>query len=291
LAWREGSGQKPAGAVAGGGFTVVSGMTSLTGASGEDFASILRSLGYRMERRPKPAEPPSGSAAAVDAAPQTEVAADAGAASPAPSPLDGSESVAASETSDAAVHAAGTETASDEASASPLPALEFIVPPSPVDSAAAGAAPSDTTSAAAAAEQASEPAAQEPPMVEVWRPGRPEGRRGSRPRHRGNRVRTHKDRPALQPPQATAMAAAPAADATLQRQGAQSGSASGKPERQPRQGRRQAVGPRPDRPPRKRERPPVKRFERREKAPDPNSPFAKLAALKAQLEADAKERH
>jgi len=40
-----------------------------------------------------------------------------------------------------------------------------------------------------------------------------------------------------------------------------------------------------------RERPPAKRFERREKMPDPNSPFAKLAALKAQLEADAKERH
>ena len=32
------------------------------------------------------------------------------------------------------------------------------------------------------------------------------------------------------------------------------------------------------------------RHERREKAPDPNSPFAKLAALKAQLEADAKGR-
>ena len=29
----------------------------------------------------------------------------------------------------------------------------------------------------------------------------------------------------------------------------------------------------------------------REKQPDPNSPFAKLAALKAQLEANAKERH
>jgi ATP-dependent RNA helicase SUPV3L1/SUV3 len=38
------------------------------------------------------------------------------------------------------------------------------------------------------------------------------------------------------------------------------------------------------------ERPPGKRFEPREKRPDPNSPFAKLAALKAQLEADAKER-
>jgi ATP-dependent RNA helicase SUPV3L1/SUV3 len=29
--------------------------------------------------------------------------------------------------------------------------------------------------------------------------------------------------------------------------------------------------------------------DRRDKAPDPDSPFAKLAALKAQLEADAKE--
>ena len=57
LAWREGAtGTKPPGAVAGGGFTVFNGMTSLTGASGEDFASILRSLGYRMERRPKPQE-------------------------------------------------------------------------------------------------------------------------------------------------------------------------------------------------------------------------------------------
>src|SRR6202034_3245779 len=59
LAWREGAGgQKPAAAFPGGGFTIVNGMTSLIGASGEDFASILRSLGYRMERRPKDAEPP-----------------------------------------------------------------------------------------------------------------------------------------------------------------------------------------------------------------------------------------
>ncbi len=58
LAWREGMlGVKPQGAVDGGGFTATPAMTSLTGASGEDFASILRSLGYRMEKRPKPAEP------------------------------------------------------------------------------------------------------------------------------------------------------------------------------------------------------------------------------------------
>ena len=43
-------------------------MTSLTGASGEDFASILRSLGYRMERRPKPPEPVAAALAGSSAA-------------------------------------------------------------------------------------------------------------------------------------------------------------------------------------------------------------------------------
>src|SRR5579859_4985242 len=58
LAWREGApGVKPAAAFPGGGFTIVNGMTSLIGAAGEDFASVLRSLGYRMERQPKPPEP------------------------------------------------------------------------------------------------------------------------------------------------------------------------------------------------------------------------------------------
>src|SRR5262249_14185177 len=47
-----------AGAIEGCGFTVTVGMTSLAGCSGEDFASVLRSLGYRMEKRPKPAELP-----------------------------------------------------------------------------------------------------------------------------------------------------------------------------------------------------------------------------------------
>src|SRR5262249_13863039 len=58
LAWRPGaSGAKPPGALDGGTFTVIQAMTSLTGSSGEDFASILRSLGYRMEKRPKPPDP------------------------------------------------------------------------------------------------------------------------------------------------------------------------------------------------------------------------------------------
>ena len=59
LAWRAGSpGLQPAAAFPGGGFVVTTAMTSLTGCSGEEFASILRSLGYRMEQRPKPAAPP-----------------------------------------------------------------------------------------------------------------------------------------------------------------------------------------------------------------------------------------
>jgi ATP-dependent RNA helicase SUPV3L1/SUV3 len=58
LSWREtSSGAKPAGAFDGRGFVVTQAMTSLTGSAGEDFASILRALGYRMERRPAPPKP------------------------------------------------------------------------------------------------------------------------------------------------------------------------------------------------------------------------------------------
>ena len=66
LAWRAGGiGIKPQGAIDGFGFTVTVGMTSLAGCSGEAFASVLRSLGYRMEKRPKPAEPVPASAVGV----------------------------------------------------------------------------------------------------------------------------------------------------------------------------------------------------------------------------------
>src|ERR1700742_2187673 len=62
LSWRQGSlGTKPAGAFDGRGFVVTQAMTSLTGSAGEDFASVLRALGYRMERRPPlPPKPEPG---------------------------------------------------------------------------------------------------------------------------------------------------------------------------------------------------------------------------------------
>ncbi len=84
LSWREGSlGTKPAGAFDGRGFVVTQAMTSLTGSAGEDFASILRALGYRMERRPAPPPKPAVVEAAAAEPASTEVAAEtAGEATP-----------------------------------------------------------------------------------------------------------------------------------------------------------------------------------------------------------------
>ena len=72
LAWREASpGAKPAGAFDGRGFVVTQAMTSLTGSAGEDFASILRALGYRMDRKP-PLPPKPAAVEAAAAEPLTE---------------------------------------------------------------------------------------------------------------------------------------------------------------------------------------------------------------------------
>ena len=76
LAWRENSpGEKPAGAFDGRGFIVTQAMTSLTGSAGEDFASILRALGYRMDKRPP--LPPKVVETSVEAAPAEPAPADA----------------------------------------------------------------------------------------------------------------------------------------------------------------------------------------------------------------------
>jgi ATP-dependent RNA helicase SUPV3L1/SUV3 len=144
------------------------------------------------------------------------------------------------------------------------------------------------------------PATVEPEFIEVWRPGRSEERR---PRRR----RPARDRkPAESPAQTQAPAAGQAAaeapspaphreeprrdrddrrkprDATDRAAGrSQEGRREGR-DRDRRRDRRDE-----DRPPRVWEA----GRDRRGKEPDPDSPFAKLAALKAQLEAEAKDRH
>jgi ATP-dependent RNA helicase SUPV3L1/SUV3 len=172
---------------------------------------------------------------------------------------------------------------------------------------------SDAT--APAATEGAQPA-EEAALVEVWRTGRPEGRRRPRDRHRQHDKPGRTDETRRTSDQAPAIAAggeaaAPAEQPTAgapgkpgrrhrhryqggERQGERQGDRQGD-RQEARHGDRHAERhDRPDRPPRDRERPQQRpaRFERRErdKAPDPNSPFAKLAGLKAQLEAEAKER-
>jgi len=134
LAWRETSpGAKPTGAFDGRGFVVTQAMTSLTGSAGEDFASILRALGYRMERRPPlPPKPVAVEAPAAEAAP-AESAAEA---SSEPSSEAAAESVAEAAADETTVTAAITADAppAEEIAASSatlLPDVVFSAQPGP----------------------------------------------------------------------------------------------------------------------------------------------------------------
>jgi ATP-dependent RNA helicase SUPV3L1/SUV3 len=337
LAWRPGTGaEKPAGAFDGRSFTVTQAMTSLTGSAGEDFASVLRSLGYRMDHRaplpeePKPdvvAEVAVTEAVSAEAAPVAEAASDNAApaetsdAPEAAEPAATNEATEAAAPEEAAAIAAAVESA-DTSSAAKLPDVEFAPAEAAAQDAASdgGSAPStesssveeispteapptEAASAKAATETADAVAAPvEPELVEVWRPaGRHDERRGRHERHR----RHHRH----------GSAAPAAADAT-----AEGGENKERPPRRhdrPREDRRhrpegegaQARGPRDERNEGSRERTKGRRgkFEgkrdgrdrkdsgpafrtfatsaprERERVADPNSPFAKLAALKEQL--------
>ncbi len=236
IAWRPSPAapEAPAGAVPGNGFTVTIAMTSLLGCSGEDFASVLRALGYRMERRPRPED-----AAGPSRGPEPGTATEAALEEPQAPEANDSEPLPTSPT----VAAAGTEsTASKEATEE--------------------AGPEETTGAVAMAPVEAPEAAlpEEPPFIEVWRPQRP-----GRPRDRGNGRKKQGDGPRPR----------------RSKQGAPD--ANGKPERQGRRDRRKDG--RRDGKPQRASRP----HEDRQKPVDPNSPFAALAALKAELEARDQE--
>jgi ATP-dependent RNA helicase SUPV3L1/SUV3 len=341
LAWREGSaGARPAGAFNGFGFTVTGAMTSLTGASGEDFASILRSLGYRMEKRPKPPEPEATKAAEPEAVKATEPEA-VTSVEQEPSLPEVASEVVVVETS-----AATTETSADAPVTAELetPAETIDEPPIVADAATVeSVAPQEQTTSpepnSGAQTEAAPVAAAEPEMIEVWRPGRPSGDRRPREGERRGR-RRQRERPAARPESQPAEQAAAqtsgGAAAAEQIVGATPAEATPQPDRKhrrPRHRRRDGAehekvagaeqraerskrpetrdrSKRPDRterhdgdrrPPRRdrdRDRKDDNRpsriwsssQEQRGKEPDPNSPFAKLMALKEQLEAN-KERH
>ncbi|WP_404287976.1 helicase-related protein [Microvirga sp. RSM25] len=296
IAYRPGitPGAPPAGAADGEGFVPTVSMTSLVGCAGEDFATILKSLGYVMERRTGPAitvplveapraiEPQGAAAEGEAPAPAQEVPAEEAPAQEAP--------VEVPET------AVGTE----EIGAVAVEAPEASVSEQEVETSAAEAVASPEGQALAPAEASGETIPAETPIetpaepetIEVWRQGRRhheggqarhgrDARGGRHHQERGERQERGDRRP---------------------RHGEAQGEQQPVGERRPRQDRREAQGeggrpqnrpprgpgrgedrrgPRPDkRPDNRREGGP----ERREKQPDPNSPFAKLLALKAQLE-------
>ncbi|QCI64898.1 helicase-related protein [Phreatobacter stygius] len=147
LAWRPGTATpEPAGHFPGGGFTATVGMTSLVGCSGEDFASILKGLGYRSDKRPAPTPK-------LEVVPAAATPADTPVATPVEAPAEADP--VATETF-ASVETAGSEAAD-------APAVEGVAETDPV--AAEPIAPTEPE-AVAVPEQA-EPPAEEPAVETV----------------------------------------------------------------------------------------------------------------------------
>src|SRR5712671_2608614 len=155
LAWREGApGPKPAAAFDGRGFTVTIAMTSLTGCAGEEFASILRSLGYRVDKRPRPAAPPPAVAPASDGAAVAEAAPTAETSS--------AEATPAEPISEAIMVEAPAEATAAEAAATPLEAAMADIAMKMADLASAtdpSAAPAEAPAETPIAEVPAEPVA------------------------------------------------------------------------------------------------------------------------------------
>lgn len=354
IAYRPGvtSGAPPPGTADNEGFVATVGMTSLVGCSGEDFASILKSLGYVMDRRAGPpitvplvappmaavagAEPvagPSNGEAGSDspeghgesaegdapgpiaeideaATPVSETEAEPPASAETPAELslpvepDAVELQAAGLESAGADHAHAAEVMEE---AGVTPAAGETLPTEPVAlEAFPDEGPGDPTAATEAEPPpaaAPDAAPAEPVLIEVWRlhrqhrDGRPHagrGRPGQRPLGGDRReagpahARPRHDRSGPdRPPRPEPGEGRPPAERRAESQGrpdrpkGEPGDRRG-PARHGRDAKRDNGGTRP---------PQDRRPERREKAPDPNSPFAKLLALKEQLEArDPKKR-
>ncbi|MGN6285072.1 MAG: helicase-related protein [Afipia sp.] len=349
LAWRPGTAaEKPAGAFDGRSFVVTQAMTSLTGSAGEDFASVLRALGYRMDRRPPLPEEP---APAAETAADTPVAAEPEVAA-ATGDVAGIAAEAASAEAPVAVEESAEAAAEDTPSAAKLPGVDFVpsadesaeapqatttedaVPVEPVagvdaipapEAAATESSATEAPAAEAGADQATaeasaaEAAPAEPELVEVWRPGGRSDER--RPRHHHRHRGANRGRDATQGAPAQEGEAAATDDARRERHGRprrDRGNDNRRPNREAGEGA-QARGPREDRG----ERPQRERFKgpkgkgkfegkgkgrdnrrdggaalrtfassaprERDRAADPNSPFAKLAALKDQLATTRKD--
>jgi ATP-dependent RNA helicase SUPV3L1/SUV3 len=321
IAYRPGAsvGEPPAGAADGESFVVTVAMTSLTGCSGEAFGSILRSLGYVGAQRPGPAI----TVPIIPAAPTTPVV-----AAPAKGETSAAEDSAPSETAEPGLTeaAAPIEAASEAAELVVAPAGAAAETPAETQEEAAVESPAEPTQEPTAAEapaaleaegvaspetapqpeatapaeaphgeaqtpETAEPEAEAPvAIIEVWTlqrhsaqgPRRHHGGGEARaPRHGAERERGPRHFPAPRP-EGESAAPARAEDEKAERHAPRPPRPphKGQPgerradNRGPRDERNRNAGAAPKKP--------------RERLPDPDSPFAKLLALKAELEKKGK---
>jgi len=261
LSWRPGSGKRPDGAFGGDAFVVTPAMMSILGATAEDMEAILKGLGYRAE--PKPADEVTAKLEAFDQTAETEAEA-------------GDQAQSAEETSETTEPAADVE--ADSVAAETSAPHEVSEAPSLIEHEAIGAERDQTAVAADTGEEGlasglgpAQPVNIDEPAVPQAEPaaGEPEAEEAPKPVLVWRQARFERRRP--------------------QRQERQDGArpAKGKPFRQAGDGgRERKAGPKSRDGQQKRsrrdDRPPQKREERALKI-DPDSPFAKLAALRDQL--------
>ncbi|MEP7240962.1 MAG: helicase-related protein [Devosia sp.] len=254
-------GELPPGAAEANGFRVTVEMTSLLGTAGEDFASILTSLGYRVQRTPKPSAEPVAVTPPVETTPQIDAV------------LDTSVDEAATESVEGAEMAPATPVA--EAIAVESATADLGAPP---PEAGAATAPSDAAPA-------------EPQFDEVWFPG---GRRPDAARQQNRRPRRDAtgEAPAdgAKPPRRFSRDAPPKTDG----EAAAAAPAEGRPNGRPRFDNKRPPRPAGDNKKPFEQRPKFagkrdkdqgdwkehRPREKRDVALDPDSPWAALAALR-----------
>lgn len=254
MAWKPGAnGEKPAGAIDGPGFTVTVDMTSLLGCAGEDFSEVLKSLGYRMERKPveKPTEPEPAPEAIPDAEPAAEsVQAEPENTQPAEQTAEG-ESAPIKETQTEPPAEADTPPTEAQPIADVAP--EQAVPDlaDPIQQISEPTIPDQATTVSAEPKPAATPTVEEEDsFIEVWRP---------KPRFHNDRAGGRRDNKRNQNQRS--------GNNKSEKQG-KGKRPSGKRDHDRNAKNKSAQGHRPPRP---------------EKKIDPDSPFAALAALKQDL--------
>ncbi|GHE55401.1 helicase [Camelimonas fluminis] len=312
-------GEPPAGAADGDGFVVTVAMTSLVGCAGEDFASILRSLNYASEQREGPAitVPLVPRAATAPAEATTDAAATAAVVTEATAASD--DAPAETVTEDAGAPAVEAPEATTPAVGSEAPAETRVTEAAPEDI----AAPEDV-----AEPQADEPAAEEsgaeeatgeagpeedagPTLLDIWRPQRHQHHRHGRG-GRDNAGRGGRGRGGPGGQQASQQDGERGGYRGGQRQGeaGEGGGRRGGDDRRkggfrggftPGQDGGRGDGGRPPRPRHEGQGRQDSRHEARgdqrgdrkpqraEKQPDPDSPFAKLLALKERMQSSDKK--